>query len=144
MINIELRDYFASLSLPYAHETWKSYFFSKEMEFERNEMVNKGEFFDVEEYMPLIAEYSYLMADAMMEAREKSLGCSTTEGTIDAFNFSVRTYNVLNSAGINSIHDLLKKTETELLRLPNSNRRTVNEIKNNLAQYNLKLRNHYE
>ena len=141
MINIELRDYFASLSLPYAHETWKSHFFSKEMEFDRNEMVNKGEYFDFEEYMPEIAEYSYLMADAMMEARNKSLDAKVS---IDAFTFSVRTYNVLNSEGINSIHDLLKKSETELLRLPNCGRRTTDEIKKILAQHNLKLRNHYE
>jgi len=70
MTNKELIDYFAGLSMPYAYELWKSYFFSKEMENERKHMLNKGEYFDFDEYMDLIAECSYLMADKMMEARK--------------------------------------------------------------------------
>ena len=123
MINIELRDYFAAKAMQGLLSNSKM----------QQEILKQGQSW--------VVESSYAWADDMLSKRSTSLDAKVP---IDAFNFSVRTYNVLNSAGINSIHDLLKKTETELLRLPNSNRKTVDEIKNNLAQYNLKLRNHYE
>ena len=123
MINIELRDYFAAKAMQGLLSNSKMH----------QEILKQGQSW--------VVESSYAWADDMLSKRSTSLDAKVP---IDAFNFSVRTYNVLNPAGINSIHDLLKKSETELLRLPNCNRRTVDEIKNNLAQHNLKLRNHYE
>ena len=123
MINIELRDYFAAKAMQGLLSNSKM----------QQEILKQGQSW--------VVESSYAWADDMLSKRSTSLDAKVP---IDAFTFSVRTYNVLNNEGIKSIHDLLKKSETELIRLPNCGRRTVDEIKKILAQHNLKLRNHYE
>jgi len=59
---------------------------------------------------------------------------------VDIFEFSVRTHNVLRRNGIRTIGDLLSKTESELLRMKNMGRRSLNEIKEKLASRGLELK----
>ena len=58
---------------------------------------------------------------------------------VDDLVFSVRTDNCLKFEGIVYIGDLVQKTEDEMLRLPNFGRRSLNEIKEVLAQMELNL-----
>jgi len=137
----ELLDHFAGLSLPYAHELWKSYFFSKEMECERSKMVNKGEYFDFEEYMPLIAECSYLMADYMMSAKKEYFKNNQLNLTaIDKLELTNRSYNALKYNDILTIENLINLTKKDLSYLPNIGLGSLNEIIDTLAKHNLKLK----
>lgn len=57
----------------------------------------------------------------------------------EEIEFSFRTQNCLNTAGIRLIGQLVQKTETELLQLKNFGKRSLQEIKDVLAEMGLGL-----
>ncbi len=59
--------------------------------------------------------------------------------SIDELDLSVRSYNCLKNAGIEAVRDLVQKTEPELLKTKNFGRKSLNEIKELLADMNLTL-----
>jgi len=143
----ELTDHFAGLALPLAFDAWKNYYFSRDND---DEEISQSFGLDGSEYQELIAESAYDMAREMVRCKNKYLEINkfidskseiiNHQNSIDRFNFTIRTYNVLNNEGIKSIDDLLSKSERDLLRLPNAGLKTINEIKQVLLQHNLKLR----
>ena len=58
---------------------------------------------------------------------------------VDELELSVRSANCLKNDNIVYIGDLIKKTEAEMLRTPNFGRKSLNEIKEVLAQLGLHL-----
>ncbi len=58
---------------------------------------------------------------------------------VDELEFSVRSANCLKNDNIVYIGDLIQKTESEMLRTPNFGRKSLNEIKEVLAQMGLHL-----
>ena len=56
---------------------------------------------------------------------------------IDEMELSVRSYNCLKMENINLIGDLVQKTETEMLKLPNFGRKSLNELKANFKAMGL-------
>ncbi|MGD8327044.1 MAG: DNA-directed RNA polymerase subunit alpha [Sphingomonadales bacterium] len=58
---------------------------------------------------------------------------------VDELELSVRSANCLKNDNIVYIGDLVQKTEAEMLRTPNFGRKSLNEIKEVLAQMGLKL-----
>ena len=58
---------------------------------------------------------------------------------VDELELSVRSGNCLKNDNIIYIGDLVQKTEAEMLRTPNFGRKSLNEIKEVLAQMNLHL-----
>ena len=58
---------------------------------------------------------------------------------VDELELSVRSANCLKNDNIVYIGDLIQKTETEMLRTPNFGRKSLNEIKEILAQMGLHL-----
>src|SRR6202035_4627628 len=58
---------------------------------------------------------------------------------VDELELSVRSANCLKSANIVYIGDLVQKTEAEMLRTPNFGRKSLNEIKEVLANMGLHL-----
>jgi DNA-directed RNA polymerase subunit alpha len=58
---------------------------------------------------------------------------------VDELELSVRTANCLRNDNIAYISDLVQKTEAEMLRTPNFGRKSLNEIKEVLAQMGLHL-----
>jgi DNA-directed RNA polymerase alpha subunit len=58
---------------------------------------------------------------------------------ISILGLTIRTNNCLTNAGINTVDDLLKRTEIELLQIPNSCRKTVNEIKKAIDRKGLRI-----
>jgi DNA-directed RNA polymerase subunit alpha len=59
--------------------------------------------------------------------------------TIDELDLSVRSYNCLKNAGIETVRDLVQKSESELLKTKNFGRKSLNEIKELLADMDLQL-----
>jgi DNA-directed RNA polymerase subunit alpha len=53
--------------------------------------------------------------------------------SVDELELSVRSYNCLKNANIQTISDLVQKTEAEMLRTKNFGRKSLNEIKEILA-----------
>ena len=58
---------------------------------------------------------------------------------VDELELSVRSANCLKNDNIIYIGDLIQKTEAEMLRTPNFGRKSLNEIKEVLAQMGLHL-----
>jgi DNA-directed RNA polymerase subunit alpha len=58
---------------------------------------------------------------------------------VDELELSVRSANCLKNDNIVYIGDLVQKTEAEMLRTPNFGRKSLNEIKEVLAQMGLHL-----
>lgn len=56
---------------------------------------------------------------------------------------SVRTINCLDNEGIEIVSELMNKTDSELLKIPNFGRRSLNEVKDVLAKLQFKLKNSY-
>ena len=60
--------------------------------------------------------------------------------SIDEMDLSVRSNNCLRRAGINTIGDLIKKTEEDMMKVRNLGRKSLDEIKNKLFARGLSLR----
>ena len=60
--------------------------------------------------------------------------------SVEELELSVRSYNCLKNANIQTIGDLVQKTEAEMLRTKNFGRKSLNEIKEILAQSRPRLR----
>ncbi len=58
---------------------------------------------------------------------------------IEDLELSVRAYNCLKSAGINTVLELVQKTESELLKTKNFGKRSLDEIKEVLEKHGLTL-----
>lgn len=59
---------------------------------------------------------------------------------IEDVEFSVRTFNCLKKESINSLGELIQRTESELLNIRNFGKRSLEEVLERLAQFELRLR----
>jgi len=59
---------------------------------------------------------------------------------IEELELGVRSYNCLKRVGIETIGDLIAKSEQELGAIPNFGRKSIEEVKETLAAHGLKLR----
>ncbi|KRL63153.1 DNA-directed RNA polymerase subunit alpha [Lactobacillus psittaci] len=62
------------------------------------------------------------------------------EMTIEELDLSVRSYNCLKRAGINTLQELTDKSESDMMRVRNLGRKSLEEVKNKLADLGLSLR----
>ncbi len=78
-------------------------------------------------------------ADIMVEkgdsGKEKVL-----EMTIEELDLSVRSFNCLKRAGINTVEDLINKTEDDMMKVRNLGRKSLEEVINKLASLGFTLR----
>jgi len=59
---------------------------------------------------------------------------------IEELELGVRSYNCLKREGIQTVGDLVSKTEAELLNIPNFGKKSIDEVKDKLAERGLSLR----
>lgn len=62
------------------------------------------------------------------------------EMTIEELDLSVRSYNCLKRAGINTVQELTEKTEPDMMKVRNLGRKSLEEVKEKLAALGLSLR----
>ena len=63
------------------------------------------------------------------------------DARVEDLQFTVRTANCLYNANIIYVHQLLELTKTDLLKMKNMGRKSLNEIREKLAdKYNAKLK----
>jgi len=72
-----------------------------------------------------------------VEVEEKESVNENLRRHVDDLELSVRSANCLKNAGINLIGELVQKTETEMLKTKNFGRKSLNEIKEILAEMGL-------
>ena len=61
------------------------------------------------------------------------------EMSIEELDLSVRSYNCLKRAGINSVNDLANKTEEDMMKVRNLGRKSLEEVLNKMADLGLAL-----
>jgi DNA-directed RNA polymerase subunit alpha len=59
---------------------------------------------------------------------------------IEELELGVRSYNCLKREGVETIGDLIRKSDQELMCIPNFGRKSIEEVRERLGQNNLKLR----
>jgi DNA-directed RNA polymerase subunit alpha len=59
---------------------------------------------------------------------------------IEELELGVRSYNCLKRVGIETIGDLVSKTEQELAAIPNFGKKSIEEVKETLGTHGLRLR----
>ena len=80
-------------------------------------------------------------ATDVMKETEKVNDEKVLDRTIEELDLSVRSYNCLKRAGINTVHDLTEKTEPEMMKVRNLGRKSLEEVKVKLADLGLGLKN---
>jgi DNA-directed RNA polymerase subunit alpha len=73
-------------------------------------------------------------------APEASLAHGMENFPIEELELGVRSYNCLKRVGIETIGDLVMKTESELAAIPNFGKKSIEEVRETLAQHGLTLR----
>ena len=76
----------------------------------------------------------------IMVAKEDAKKEKILEITIEELDLSVRSYNCLKRAGINTIEELIKKNEEEMMKVRNLGRKSLEEVQQKLAALGLSLR----
>ena len=72
--------------------------------------------------------------------KDKLGGRNPLDVRVDELELSVRTINCLKHEGVRTVRDLITKSGAELLRAPNFGRKSLNEVKEILSVFGLKLR----
>ncbi|KRM04893.1 MAG: DNA-directed RNA polymerase subunit alpha [Liquorilactobacillus ghanensis] len=81
------------------------------------------------------AKNAEIMVEKEETHKEKML-----EMTIEELDLSVRSYNCLKRAGINTVQELTNKSEADMMKVRNLGRKSLEEVKNKLVDLGLSLR----
>ncbi|MGD6804769.1 DNA-directed RNA polymerase subunit alpha [Rossellomorea vietnamensis] len=81
------------------------------------------------------AQNAEIMVEKEEDQKEKVL-----EMTIEELDLSVRSYNCLKRAGINTVQELANKTEEDMMKVRNLGRKSLEEVKVKLEDLGLGLR----
>ncbi len=96
----------------------------------------------------LLNEHLALFIDLSDNAKNTEILVEKEEGkkekvlemSIEELDLSVRSYNCLKRAGINTVEDLACKTEDEMMKVRNLGKKSLEEVLNKLAELGLALR----
>ena len=77
-------------------------------------------------------------AEIMIE-KEESKKEKVLETTIEELDLSVRSYNCLKRAGINTVGDLTNRTEEDMMKVRNLGRKSLEEVLNKLKAFGMEL-----
>ena len=72
--------------------------------------------------------------------KEESKKEKILEMNIEDLDLSVRSYNCLKRAGINTVDELVQRDEDEMMKVRNLGRKSLEEVQQKLAQLGLSLR----
>src|SRR5699024_4205560 len=82
------------------------------------------------------AQNAEIMVEKEEDQKEKVM-----EMTIEELDLSVRSYNCLKRAGINTVQELSNKSEEDMMKVRNLGRKSLEEVKSKLDDLGLGLRN---
>ncbi len=93
------------------------------------------------EHLNLFVELSDEVSNTeIMVAKEDSENGKVLETTIEELDLSVRSFNCLKRASINTVEDLINKTEDDMMKVRNLGRKSLEEVIAKLASLGLSLR----
>ena len=92
------------------------------------------------ELLGLVADLSEAEALTLGPAPEEIARSSDLALPIEEMDFSVRSYNCLKREGVQTVGDLVQRTEQDLLDIRNFGQKSIDEVKQKLAEMGLGLR----
>ena len=99
----------------------------------------------IQDHIGLFVELVENMAEMeILVSREENKQTKVLGVTIEDMDLSVRSYNCLKRAGISTVEDLTKKSESDLAKVKNLGKRSLEEVQEKLQSYGLSLRNDEE
>ena len=76
----------------------------------------------------------------IMSAKQEDSKLKKLETSIDDLDFSVRAYNCLKRANINTLGDLTEKTELEMMKIRNLGKKSLKEVMDKIKEMGLRFR----
>jgi len=76
----------------------------------------------------------------IMNAKQEDSKLKKLETSIDDLDFSVRAYNCLKRAGVNTLGDLTEKSELEMMKIRNLGKKSLKEVMDKIKDMGLKFR----
>lgn len=99
----------------------------------------------IHEHVNLFIELCENMNDMqIMVSKEEDEQVKVLELPIEEMDLSVRSYNCLKRANINTIDDLIKKSKSDMLKVRNLGLKSIEEVVAKLETYGLSLRDDEE
>lgn len=99
----------------------------------------------IQDHINLFVELVENMSEMdILVSKEEDQQTKVLEMTIEDMDLSVRSFNCLKRAGISTVEDLTKKSESELAKVKNLGKRSLEEVQEKLNSYGLSLRNDEE
>lgn len=95
------------------------------------------------DYLALFIDLTEDVAGIQMAEDKEGVApqAKSLDMTIDELDLSVRSYNCLKRAGINSVQELAQLDEADLMRVRNLGKKSMDEVRQKLASLGLKLKN---
>ena len=76
------------------------------------------------------------MGEDFMIERKSEEQTRNLEKPIEDLDLSVRSYNCLKRAGINTLGELIEKTEEDMMKVRNLGKKSLKEVKTKLEELN--------
>ena len=93
------------------------------------------------EHLNIITNLSEIAdTTGIMNAKQEDSKQKKLETSIDDLDFSVRAYNCLKRAGINTLGDLTEKTELEMMKVRNLGKKSLKEVIDKIKEMGLKFK----
>ena len=95
----------------------------------------------IEDHIRMFVDLSENFSRDILIPRESDNHRKVLEMNIDDMDLSVRSYNCLKRAGIQTVEDLTRRTEDDMLKVRNLGRKSLDEVIAKLESYGLSLKN---
>ena len=93
------------------------------------------------EHLNIITNLSEIAdVTGIMNAKQEDSKAKKLETSIDDLDFSVRAYNCLKRAGVNTLGDLTSKSELEMMKIRNLGKKSLKEVIDKIKEMGLKFR----
>ena len=80
-----------------------------------------------------------IMVEKEEDQKEKAL-----EMTIEELELTVRSFNCLKRASINTVEELIQRTEEDMMKVRNLGKKSLDEVKSKLEELGLSLKSNDE
>ena len=95
------------------------------------------------EHLNLFVEINSIVQDVEVIAESKVETTNKFQNmTIDDLELSVRSNNCLKRAGIQTVEELIQKTEEDMMKVRNLGKKSLKEIKEVIASYGLSFKSY--
>lgn len=93
------------------------------------------------EHLNLFIDLTEHVGDVeIMVQKEEDTKEKVLEMTIEELDLSVRSYNCLKRAGINTVEELIQRTEEDMMKVRNLGKKSLEEVQNKLGELDLSLK----